>query len=945
MKKVLFLFAAVLPIITGCDVKELYPGSKVGQTISFSANTAYSNGPTTRTEYSGQFYGDSPTYERINWVINDTIRIYSDVASEPGTGNYYSDYVVSAVGNNDDVVSTATIAPPEGSRGLAWGEGVHNFYGIYPSPTINANVSYTAPNQLSLTIPATQSYTLDGLKLKPDMDYAYMYAVAQTEAQESVSLEFKPLFTAFEFNVDSGNEDSMTLSYFTLTADAESPFLTGNYTATISDTGGYSITVDSESASRSISLSFGEEGITVTKGSPINFTVFALPQDLTGLTVKFGFTNGKSRELELKKKPEGSEEYQFVTFLGGKKYRITNMNVPSGDDWTYTLEEIDDIILSGDGLVEGDTQIITITSFAEKDTETRGVSWKAYVLSDTGSWVSQDEEGWPSWLTMSSTSGEGSSAGENRDIVIAANPLSQSTVTDNSGVNMTGTLRGRTEVGSESSPRDLSLYDIYGNLFVTGENAVSSITQAGSHTSNCYIVSAPGYYCFPLVYGNSIDATRGTSEGEFGGKVYTNAYMSQNASKGAYYNSDGQGIGSPYILSDPNLSKTGHYNAIVVWQDVLPGHEIIKTGKCEIIDAPSGAGLSCKYIRFYIAQEDILPGNILIALRDDNKILWSWHIWVTDVQSASDADDFKIINLLYRTDNSTDLPTTSVDVLNCNLGWTPQLIYSEQTTIGRSATIRIVPDYGSASPVTFNVIQPATTVTHPAGYYYSNTFYQWGRKDPFLPSNGKDNGTRNKEYSNAESNYVIIASNNIANYSTDLNYVDLVSHPYIMRWADGVSRYDLWNSNNSTNSSSSYNTDNLIVAKTVNDPCPAGFSVPLGRFLTGCTTDGTDAGMYDSAKWCGTGASRGMKGPGRRISNIATREESPYPSYIVFFPYTGERALPNLYVTSSTHLWTATPVSGSVGLHVAFSSQLLGPYRNINKGYQNGKSVRPALEQ
>ena len=64
--------------------------------VSFTVATGYENGPATRTEYSGERYMvGSTSYERIDWVAGDVIRIASDKAAT-SDGASYADY--SAVG-------------------------------------------------------------------------------------------------------------------------------------------------------------------------------------------------------------------------------------------------------------------------------------------------------------------------------------------------------------------------------------------------------------------------------------------------------------------------------------------------------------------------------------------------------------------------------------------------------------------------------------------------------------------------------------------------------------------------------------------------------------------------------------------------------------------------------------------------------------------------------
>ena len=68
---------AAMLLLAGC-VKESAINEKyrpAGTPITFSAATGYENGNGTRTEYSGELYGENPKYERIDWVENDLVTI------------------------------------------------------------------------------------------------------------------------------------------------------------------------------------------------------------------------------------------------------------------------------------------------------------------------------------------------------------------------------------------------------------------------------------------------------------------------------------------------------------------------------------------------------------------------------------------------------------------------------------------------------------------------------------------------------------------------------------------------------------------------------------------------------------------------------------------------------------------------------------------------------
>ena len=107
-------------------------------------------------------------------------------------------------------------------------------------------------------------------------------------------------------------------------------------------------------------------------------------------------------------------------------------------------------------------------------------------------------------------------------------------------------------------------------------STAEAINLSSEGTANCYVVSQTGTYCFPTVKGNSSVS-----------------------------------IGSAVMAS-------------VVWESF--GTEQ-KPSKGDLI-----AGAICENGNVYFKTADAFKeGNALIAAKDaDGKILWSWHIWLTD---------------------------------------------------------------------------------------------------------------------------------------------------------------------------------------------------------------------------------------------------------------------------------------------------------------------------
>ncbi|GEM_PF-1532164 len=900
MKKfTLLIFIFALSLLFGCTREDTAITSKQ---VLFTAATVYENSVATKTVYSDVIVNDK---ERIYWVDGDKIRIYSDKA-KLGTQSY-ADYVVS-VENQSPTANEVSLAPVSGN-GLQWGDGENKFFCVYPSPEQNSDVSFQAENKVRFYIPSTQTYTKTGNKLQPNMDYAYMYD-ALTATQSSLTLRFKPMFSAFTFYIDSKEKETMTITSFTLSSASKS--MAGYATATMSTSANSATTISYDVAdenSKSLTLSFGS-GITITKGSPIEITLLALPREYNDLTASFTTTEG-TRSLKL-------QQYgSFITFNAGHKYKFKGFGLPGDGEWTYYISPIDNITLEGGELLSGASRPLQVQSYKTNGTTQSPVEWKLQALVGS-QWVDYGTSSFPSWISSRSSngdegSGSGSVAGEVVDLLVAANAPSSAVpvsdvATSGNGAGMINTLRTNTlsPTTSSSSPRDLSLYDIYGIRYINGTNAVPSITKAGPHTANCYIVSAPGYYCFPLVYGNAINATKGNASA-----VYESAYYGNATYR--FKNVNNNNITSPYIMQDLGYSTTDNLEAFVLWQDVLPGSEIINTSSISLIDAPTGAGINnCKYVLFNILESAIKPGNVIIALRDKIKkqILWSWHIWVTTTPRAS-GDDFAILPITYRSNNSNATATWSI--LACDLGWVPPLNYTSRTTTARSIRLRIKGVAGDGV-AEFNVSQPSGNTSTHNGTYYTPLLYQWGRKDPFLPFHRtKQTNSYNQPYAitkpySSSPEYTITTIDRYGNSNSAIPWrrmtttAEWIANPHVMNgeiyssdpmvqnaipvssqpnmWSWQVDYFNLEPLNpqysqtivTSSNGIKYYHSITTLpnkpqipsaientVRKTIFDPTPAGFSIPFARIFSG---------FPNNIKYNLSGAK----------SNIANDTYPPYPA-------------------------------------------------------------------
>ena len=167
---------------------------------------------TTRAAFSGDVSDDG--IERIDWEQGDRIRVASPQATRADDQDRHSaDYQVEKV-RTDGSSSFASVVP-DGSAGLCWGEGEHTFHAVYPasdSEDIDLNDNY-----FQGLIPEDQTLTWDGTKGVPDKDLLYLIASAEgVQTEETVSLPFRPAFTALTFSLSLDDANPVPLTSFRL---------------------------------------------------------------------------------------------------------------------------------------------------------------------------------------------------------------------------------------------------------------------------------------------------------------------------------------------------------------------------------------------------------------------------------------------------------------------------------------------------------------------------------------------------------------------------------------------------------------------------------------------------------------------------------------------------------------------------------------------------------
>ena len=1003
-----------------------------GKEINFGISTGVV--PSTRTSFSGDVVGTSDTYERIDWVEGDKIKVYSAEVTSPS--NKQAEYTV----KNHSASDRNSVAGVWTNTSLRWGEGEHVFYALYPSPASGnkATMDATTPNKVGGTIEKAVTLVKDagGDNFYTNMNYAYMYAVTKAApGAETVPLVFKPLMTAFEFTLrssdidpiipDQANTDALKKQYYwlksvTLSTDAADTWLAGTFTADLKPDGTYDLAVtDNANRSNQIVATLPNSGVALTPDSPVKITLLGLPMDQTRLTLTLTFYD-RTRTQTLK-----TSAGEWYTVPAGEKLYICNERVPGL--WVYHLEhtgtfETVDMgdsdhtvarVVTKTGANSGNTDAAaSLVSYkTSNENNPAGTLYKtglplsdySYARADIYGNLSLDENGKIVWLE-----------GLPEEIASLATPVTVNNGTLTNAANGNGTFTASVKANtapviesvesellsharamkakgtngfSASSPQDLSLYDI--------EDLTRPRSSGKPTTANCYVVDRAGWYMFPLVYGNAIDYSRE------GAPLYSNgvnryAYKDETttANTGTYFHNfqrfDATSvttglIGSPYILDDLSL-VTDDVEAVVVWEDVA-GAEYAMVQNVSITEMPSSlyktvdgtVKSTVPYIKFQVpvgsVNEDVeiepalrvtgvRPGNAVIAVRrkSDSMILWSWHIWLTDGwDKDGDGKGDGLSPLTVQTRSSG--VATANEMMPVNLGWCDA--NTTRHYHDRVWYIRLRQSEGIYGEEPLSIVYKVIQTTAPGVTISGGTYYQWGRKDPFLPTRGSvvtattttvTSTILNKE-SYSPSGYVLVnAANTAVSYSgSAANNASLsIRNPYIHYYHNNngwmsSAVYNLWNMAN-TIANTKVTTADYIVYKTVYDPCPPGYCIPHSRAYTFFSTTGGSTSTLSQFNVAD------RNGDGTVNANDYTDVETTLKGWYfftddakaqtVFFPATGHRLNNSSVLQTSVNVnsygWTAALYSATAAWGWNFNSGTVNPVGSHSRS--QGLAVRAVRE-
>lgn len=479
-----------------------------------------------------------------------------------------------------------------------------------------------------------------------------------------------------------------------------------------------------------------------------------------------------------------SDNSHITANIGGKEWKAgttkTYMMTEKNSNWEYQIIGSDPATIAYNQTTSTDNY--TVQSYRKDPTGNtfQPVKWEVVSYqesTDGGQTWSAESTNKPSWLTnLSLTEGAGGKDAE------VGKPTVTTAIVDRLA-KRNQALKNAEEKGSNSNPYNLA------NPTNGGEQV--------ENTANSYVISAPGWYRIPLVYGNAIK----------NGNTNESAYKTKNTGADIlshFKDHKGQNITDPWITKT-NGGTNKPNDAKLVWAD--------ETGLVESLGISSDG----KFLQFRVPKDKIKTGNAVIAATKDGVVVWSWHLWFTEA------------NVL-KTTKVTNFQKKDYNFTNETLGWK----YTKWQTTTYSAPRKVKVKVRQLEKNGGNYKESTITITQNNGALREgyNTLYQFGRKDALPGTDDILGGTFNKNGGNNMS-----IQNSIQNPGT--------LYIWGSSWLDGYNQRNLWSMENTTIGLN----DNRVV-KTIYDPCPAGFHMPASNAFTGFTTNGQNNGpMNVSGAW------------------------------------------------------------------------------------------------
>ena len=600
--------------------------------------------------------------------------------------------------------------------------------------------------------------------------------------------------------------------------------------------------------------------VTIMGNTGDNFTFYMIPQVLTGnsVTAYVHFTD--NTEITATLKGEWKAGTTRTLKLSEKK-----------SNWDYSITATDPSAAAYD---QTTTDNYGITSYrTAPDGTQQAVAWKVVGYSVDGGTTYTTNK--PAWLTsLSKTEGDGGTAADQGTATLTKD-------VDDLLAKRNKVLKDATALGSAGAPYDLSTKD-------------GSVARS---TANSYVISAPGHYRIPLVYGNAIE--NGNDNPSSYQTSNTGTYILSN-----FRDHNNQAITDPWIEKTNSGANNGVDGAEVVWADAA-----------DLVHSPSIAHVGGEgFLDFEVKASDIQSGNAVVAVKKGSTIVWSWHLWFAPKDAL---DKIPVTNHQGKVYNFTKE----------TLGWKPTQwsgsTYNKPRTV-KVKVMQTIKNGGVAQETVINITQNPGNVKKGA-----TTLYQFGRKDAF-PGVAKADLASNSHFTeNAGDNMSI--KNNIQNPDKFYIFGSSVSTNY--------GYYNLWSADNTVTGGSNTGNDNPVV-KTVYDPCPVGFKMPANNAFTGFTTTGQNSSTQSELNVNGTSDWQTYQNNfGHNFWTSSSKTST------INFPASGLRSLNGGslgFVGSLGDYWSAVPLNTNFGCNLGFGSGEVYPLHSGPRTY--GFAVRPVAE-
>ena len=749
----------------------LTPEDLATRKIEIPGNSEYCLIESTVAGIDDDFTNASVAATRANITTTATLGKFSAIAYR---GTSATSISTTPWFHNAEVNADGTLAT---TQLWSWSEPYARFYAVYPQIT-------TSYSKLTLSPASNTSTPYVNIEVEPTVQNQkdLMTACSGTTpihyatqgTAPAVPLQFQHAMTAIRFKIGDRLSGTHKITKIEIVG-AKSK---GKFTLPSSVQATTGASFNSAWSDVSTPATFTLNGINVSTSGHVNetivgkdgdnFTFYMIPQTLSSdVKVKVYFDNQASPAI-------------IAPFTGTWKAGTTKTYAlsQSANNLKYTFEATPNPSEAAN--TEGATTTYQITSYVNDDKQHRSVKWKvvSYDADGDGTFSMSEK---PDWLTIPN---EGRTTTQDVEQYTATFKANQRDV-----------LADFNNAMKTADP-------------VTNYNLANAKGEAAiENTANCYIISAPGTYRIPLVYGNAIK----------GGGTNSSAYTSSKTKVMGteefvlqeFVDHNDHKITSPYI----NVQNAGDpaTQAEIVWSDVAG----------VVSNASVTGSRQNSFLEFTVNKNQLVNGNAVIAVKNaSGTVMWSWHLWFTPKSSLK------------------KIPFTSggttYNFMTDNLGWK----YTKWTGgLKREVVVKIEQqaETGEKKTATITLKQAAGNNVR-EGY---GNLYQWGRKDPlpgtdnFYPNTAPNIGYKFND------GYVIVGDQ-VADYTNPANVQRMekrtiglsIREPGIMLPKVGGGKLswtnhqyiNLWSADNDKMYESETPIKNGV--KTIYDPSPVGFKVP-----------------------------------------------------------------------------------------------------------------------